>query len=87
MTLVGELLEASRRRARRERRVTPLAELHRQVAVMPPAPRFEATCRRKRRELRADAGVIEPGRCRMRLDVLAVIGLGEKGEGAVQDAR
>ena len=45
MTLLAELMDASAARARREARVTPLGELRRQVAAMPPAPRFEADLR------------------------------------------
>ncbi len=45
MSLLNELLEQSRLRARREARVTPLAELRRRVAAMPPAPRFEVALR------------------------------------------
>ena len=45
MTLLSDLLAASARRARADRRVTPLSELRRQVAVMPSAPRFEAALR------------------------------------------
>ena len=45
MTLLADLLDASRRRMRADRRVTPLSELRRQVATMPPAPRFEAALR------------------------------------------
>jgi tryptophan synthase beta chain len=45
MTLLSDLLEASGRRMRADRRVTPLSELRRQVAAMPPAPRFEAALR------------------------------------------
>ena len=45
MTLLADLLQQSRLRARRDARVTPLAELRRQVSAMPPAPRFEAALR------------------------------------------
>jgi tryptophan synthase beta chain len=45
MTLLGDLLDASRRRVGADRGVTPFAELRRQVAAMPPAPRFEAALR------------------------------------------
>ena len=45
MTLLADLLDASRRRVRADRHVTPLAELRRQVAAMAPAPRFEAALR------------------------------------------
>ena len=45
MSVLAPLLEAARARARHDARVTPLAELRRQVAVMPPAPRFEAAVR------------------------------------------
>ena len=45
MSLLAELLRASQDRARRDARVTPLAELRRQVGSMPPAPRFEAALR------------------------------------------
>ena len=45
MSVLRSLLVAARHRARRDRRVTPLGELRRQVATMPPAPRFEAALR------------------------------------------
>jgi tryptophan synthase beta chain len=45
VSLLDELVDASRRRARADARVTPLSELRRQVAVKPPAPRFEAALR------------------------------------------
>jgi len=45
MTLLEKLVASSLRRSRRDARVTPLAELRRQVASMPPAPRFEAALR------------------------------------------
>jgi tryptophan synthase beta chain len=45
MSLLSDLLDASRSRVRADRRVTPLSELRRQVAAMPPAPRFEAALR------------------------------------------
>jgi tryptophan synthase beta chain len=45
MSVLDPLLAASRARARRDARVTPLRELRRQVATMPPAPRFEAALR------------------------------------------
>ena len=45
MSVLGPLLGAAARRVRQDARVTPLAELRRQVAVMPPAPRFESALR------------------------------------------
>ena len=45
MTVLEPLLDAARGRARHDARVTPLAELRRQVSVMAPAPRFEAVLR------------------------------------------
>ena len=45
VSVLEPLLAASRARARRDARVTPLRELRRQVATMPPAPRFEAALR------------------------------------------
>jgi hypothetical protein len=58
MTLLADLLDASRRRVRADRRVTPLAELRRQVAAMAPAPRFEAALRRPSRGHRRDQALI-----------------------------
>jgi len=45
MTLLDELLAASRVRARHDARIVPLRELRREVNAMPPARRFEATLR------------------------------------------
>jgi tryptophan synthase beta chain len=45
VTVLDELLAAAGRRARGDARLTPLAELRRRVAAMPPAPRFEAALR------------------------------------------
>jgi tryptophan synthase beta chain len=45
VNVLPPLLEASRSRARRDARTTPLTELRRQVAALPPAPRFEAALR------------------------------------------
>ena len=45
MTVLDELLAASRVRARRDARLVPLRELRREVGTMPPARRFEATVR------------------------------------------
>ena len=45
MSVMTPLLEASRARARHDARVTPLSELRRRAAAMPPAPRFEAALR------------------------------------------
>ncbi|MGI8999460.1 MAG: hypothetical protein ACR2GO_07120, partial [Candidatus Limnocylindria bacterium] len=44
-SVLDELLDAARRRSRADARITPLAELRRQVASMPPARRFEALLR------------------------------------------
>ena len=45
MSVLDELLAASRVRARRDARLVPLRELRREVASMPPARRFEAAIR------------------------------------------
>jgi len=45
MSILDELLAASRVRARRDARLAPLRELRREVASMPPARRFEAAIR------------------------------------------
>src|SRR5688500_20395303 len=45
MSVLAPLLEAARARARHDARVTPIAELRRQVAAMPAAPRFQAALR------------------------------------------
>ena len=45
MSVLAPLLEAARARARHDARITPIAELRRQVAAMPAAPRFEAALR------------------------------------------
>ena len=45
MSVLDPLLEAARARARHDARITPIGELRRQVAAMPPATRFEAALR------------------------------------------
>jgi tryptophan synthase beta chain len=45
VSVLEPLLAAARSRVRHDARVTPLRELRRQVAAMPPAPRFEAALR------------------------------------------
>ncbi|MDP9243805.1 MAG: indole-3-glycerol phosphate synthase, partial [Chloroflexota bacterium] len=45
MTVLDELLAASRVRAGRDARLVPLRELRREVGSMPPARRFEAAIR------------------------------------------
>jgi tryptophan synthase beta chain len=45
MTVLDELVDAARRRARRDARLTPFSELRRAVGTMAPAPRFAAALR------------------------------------------